>query len=638
MVGFKRKNIVLIGFLILLLFLVGCSDENNDIAQSEIKTEAENGQISLDPDKNLYEPGETVTAEATSDSNYEFAGWIINGDKTSEENPTQINMEQAIVTVEAAFEKTGSDGSDGSDDDSDDDDSDDQVQNYTVKARVADGSTDVGAVEIINAETNETIDSGSAVEKGTMIKVEANAKADNYQLTEWSINGETISGEGNNPYVIDSLDENVEIEAAFDDKVDIEAETTGIISGVEIKAYDIEGNELGTLYQNSEPSDLEVDAGQEVILTATTESNEQGLYAWRLDGKKKYEQVLSEIDDKQGIKIEASKSFINNDRIEAMYSPIVYDSDYETDIDTIWGAVREGKEEGKIYGPLTEKDLSEVTYLNATGYDISDLDTVTEYLDNLRTLILRRTDVSVDNNDLETISKLKKLKTLNINNPDDRMSVNRIDGFSKLDKLSDLETLRVRYNKVGNVDFIQNMTDLKELDLLGNDIRIVQPLVALEDNLETVNLKYNKGVYITENSDEAVPAPTTVPIDELEDLTGLSRSDFDSDQAMRDKVELIASGNNSDLHRLSGLKAHQYPIVTTSSQGDGSGRIVLTPGRTEGKYYYPQSRVTLDVQADEDSQFVEGSLKVNGSSYTPGEEIVVSGNLTIEAKFTKSAN
>ena len=628
----KCNNIILMIFLVFfLLFLVGCAEENDDISKSEIRVTAKGGTVTLDPDKSVYKLGEQVNLTAVPDSNYEFNGWIINDEAVNKGNPTQITVSNPVEKVEAAFSQTGDSG-----------DPNDPTQTYTVNAGADD--TDVGSVTIINADTDQAINSGSTVEAGTMIKIEATPEVDNYQLTHWMVNGSKVSGDGNNPYVIDSINENLTIEAYFDNKVDIAAEPRGsIISGVTIQVYDATGTQLGTLYQDGNASELEVDAGQEIILTTDSQATDYGLHAWWVDGKKKYEQQLSELGGQQGIKLIANQDYTNTNLLEAVYSEIVYEGSYEDDQGTILGAIREGKEEGKIFGPLTKKDLAEVTYLNATGYDISDLSTVVDYLDNLKTLILRRTDVSLDNNDLETISKLTSLKTLNLNNPDNEMNVTRIDGFSKLDKLTNLETLRLRYNKIKNIDFVQNMTDLIEIDLLGNDIRIVQPLVPLEDNLKRINVRFNQGVYMTQEKNEAVPRPTTVPINELETLSGVFRADFGSDAAMRDHVEEIASGNNSDLHRLKGIEieedenfeANIYPIVTTEAYGDGDGKILLSPGRTAGKYYYPQSRVTVNVQAAPDSQYVSGSLKANGTAISPGDQIIVNGDVAIEAQFAK---
>ncbi|MBM7557724.1 InlB B-repeat-containing protein [Halanaerobacter jeridensis] len=629
MLGNKGKNTILIFFLVLLfLFVVGCSEENNDISKSEIRVTAEGGKVTLEPNKGVYKIGEQVTLTAVPDSNYQFNGWIINGDAVDKDSPTQITIQNPIEKVEASFNLSG--GGDSSDDSDDTD----PVQTYSINAAVA--QADVGSVTIINADTGQEITNGSQVEEGTMIKLEANSEVDNYQLTHWLVNGSKVSGDTNNPYVIDNISENLTIEAYFDDKVDIAAEPRGsIISGVTINIYDAVGNQLGTLYQDNNASEVEVDAGQEIILTTSVQSSDYGLHAWWIDGEKRYEQELSELGGEQGIKLTANQDFTGINLLEAVYSEVVYQGNYEDDQGTILGAIREGKEDGKIFGPLTKKDLAEVTYLNATGYDISDLDTVVDYLDNLKTLILRRTNVSIDNNDLDTISKLQSLEILNLNNPDNKMNVTKIDGFSKLYKLTELKTLRLRYNKVKNIDFVQNMNNLTELDLLGNDVRIVQPLVTLEDNLERINIKYNKGVYMTEAETEAVPRPISVPIDELETLSGIARSEFDSDEEMRDKVELIASGNNSDLHRLNGVEANIYPIVTTNTSGNGSGKILLSPGRTEGKYYYPQSRVTVNVQADADSQYVSGSLKVNGVAHSPGDEINVKGNVNVEAQFSQ---
>lgn len=626
----KLRPILSLFLLFILLFMVGCAEENDNLSKSEIRVTAQRGEVSLTPDKNVYQIGEEVTLEANPESGYEFTGWVINGE-VKKNKTTRIKVDQPIIQVEASFSELSNPNN------PDDSDQSGKIY-YTVDTEIANDSTDVGAVAIINGETNSEINSGDQIEAGTMVQVEANPKADNYKLTHWEINGRVVNAQNNNPYVIDSLNQNFTIRAYFDDKVSIEAESTGIISGITITAYDLLGNELGVLYQDSAASELEVDAGQEIILTTSTKSSSYGLHAWRINGNKRYEQVLTEIENQQGIKVTVNQNLTDDNSVEAIYSPIVYNGSYQSDQGTVLGAIRESKEKGKIYGPLTEKDLAEVTYLNATGYDISDLDTIVEYLDNLSTLILRRTDS--DEEDLETISRLTSLEELNLNNPDANMDIQDIGSISKLEKLTELRILKVRYNKIEDVDFIQNMKKLEVLDLLGNNIKIVDPITNL-DNLEVVNLLSNKAILMTESADESVPDTNPVPQTSLEYTTGLKYSDsnFDDVGIWQEHIEDIASGNNIDLHEniSATVYANIYPRVTKSIRGDGEGQIMLSPSPASGKYYYPGAQVTVTVSSGANSTYVDKSLEVNGSGIEAGDTITIPyGDVVITAEFKRN--
>lgn len=63
--------------------------------------EPENGQITVDPAKTTYAPGESVTLEAKADMGYTFAGWT--GDVSGGTNPLTVTMTESI-TVGATFE------------------------------------------------------------------------------------------------------------------------------------------------------------------------------------------------------------------------------------------------------------------------------------------------------------------------------------------------------------------------------------------------------------------------------------------------------------------------------------------------------------------------------------------------------
>ncbi|MGM0370743.1 MAG: leucine-rich repeat domain-containing protein [Bacillota bacterium] len=626
------SKVALVSVLILLLFLVGCSEEQDDLAKSTIDVNADGGQVELEPDKSVYKIGEQVTL--TASPNDQFTGWVINGE-TRSESQTTITIQDPVVKVQAGFEQdsSGDDGTDSPDDGSDDSGDEPQAE-YSITANS--NNSENGEVTITNRDTGEEISNGSSVVEGTAVEVSASAKEDGYQLTEWELNGEKISDDSDT-YIIDSLEEDVTITGYFDNKSEVSAEPSGKVSGITVKAYDLTGTELGVLYEDGSSSEITVDTGKEIILTTTGAVDDYGLYNWGINGTKKYEQQLTELGGDQGVKVEVTKSLTGTNQITPVYSPIVLDTSYTADKGTILGAIREGKEKGKIYGPLTEKDLSDVTYLNATGYDISDLGTIVDYLDNLDHLILRRTDVDIDNNDLETISKLTSLKTLELNNPDGEMNIDYIDDFSKLDKLTNLTYLDLRYNNVQNVDFIQNMTKLETLNLIGNDVKLVNPLTKL-DNLKTVNLRHNDAVLMTEDSAENVP--DTSPVDQaiLEDRTGLSFADsnYTDLSAWKQHVETVAGGNNYDLHNeIAGtVYATSYPTLTRSVQGDGEGEIVLSPSPANGKYYYPGSEVTISAQAGPNSSLT--SLVVDGNDINSGDTITIDGDTTITAEFAKN--
>ena len=67
------SKVALVSILILLLFLVGCSEEQNDLAKSTIDVNADGGQVELDPDKSVYKIGDEV--KLTASPNDQFNGW-----------------------------------------------------------------------------------------------------------------------------------------------------------------------------------------------------------------------------------------------------------------------------------------------------------------------------------------------------------------------------------------------------------------------------------------------------------------------------------------------------------------------------------------------------------------------------------
>jgi hypothetical protein len=181
------------------------------------------------------------------------------------------------------------------------------------------------------------------------------------------------------------------------------------------------------------------------------------------------------------------------------------------------------------------------------------------------------------------------------------------------------------------------MTNLETLNLLGNDVKLVNPLTKL-NNLEVVTLSYNDAVLMTESATENVPNTASVSQANLEDRSGLSVADsnYTDLSAWKQHVEEVAGGNNYDLHNeISGtVYARSYPTLTRSVQGDGDGKIVLSPSPANGKYYYPGSEVTISAQPGPNSTLT--SLNVNGSDISSGDTIIVDGDITITAEFAKN--
>lgn len=75
--------------------------EVSQITTYALKTTAEHGKISRDPDKEVYEEGTEVTLSVTTDYGYAFTGW--EGDVTGNETSVTVTMD-SIIEVTALFE------------------------------------------------------------------------------------------------------------------------------------------------------------------------------------------------------------------------------------------------------------------------------------------------------------------------------------------------------------------------------------------------------------------------------------------------------------------------------------------------------------------------------------------------------
>lgn len=149
---------------------------------------------------------------------------------------------------------------------------------------------------------------------------------------------------------------------------------------------------------------------------------------------------------------------------------------------------------------ITENDLTQLTTLNASGSNISDL-TGLETAQNLISLDLSHNQIS----DLSALSNLFSLGTLSLNGnqvsdigPLRRLVAleslllngNSISNLSSLSGLTNLITLELDHNQITNLSLLSGLTNLSFLDLRDNQISDLSPLSGL-GNLETLDVSDN---------------------------------------------------------------------------------------------------------------------------------------------------
>ncbi|PRX31129.1 leucine rich repeat (LRR) protein [Orenia metallireducens] len=370
-----------------------------------------------------------------------------------------------------------------------------------------------------------------------------------------------------NPLSI-TMDSNKELTVVFSNEftVSATANRAGIIK--------VKGGEI--LFSTEVEKEGRFSYGKEITLIATPPAD-YGIAYWEVNGQRFNDSDNMNLDQTEiSIKIDGNKD------VKVIFSPNVYEGDYDQDEGTIWGAIRE--EINKKKGPITEANLKELLYINATGYDISDLsesseltgEKYTSYLINLETLILDGSEIGdhpVDADMLETISEINSLRQLEIsdiivndNGDDDYTSDDLgydhtdfavIDAFSKFDKLNNLEVLKLNHNGITDINFIQNLTKLKSLWLLNNRLKDITPLENLKDNLEEVYLTGNK--YIRIGTDE-LPSSGDEHLDDL-------------------MIE-----NYHVLNKLSSVYTEEWPEVIVDIEGDG--KLNISPTNNEN-YFFP---------------------------------------------------
>jgi Leucine-rich repeat (LRR) protein len=117
--------------------------------------------------------------------------------------------------------------------------------------------------------------------------------------------------------------------------------------------------------------------------------------------------------------------------------------------------------------PIYSSDLGELTYLDASAKNISDL-TGLEYATSLTTLNLAYNQIS----DISPLANLTSLTTVDL-------WFNQISDISPLANLTSLTTLNLVNNQISDISPVAGLTSLTGLWLLDNQISDISPLAGL---------------------------------------------------------------------------------------------------------------------------------------------------------------
>jgi len=142
----------------------------------------------------------------------------------------------------------------------------------------------------------------------------------------------------------------------------------------------------------------------------------------------------------------------------------------------------------KPEGELTSGDFKDLTELDASNQDITELDGI-ELCTNLTGLNLRYNHT----HDIGHLRSLAKLKWINLQN-------NSIDSLEPLKDLKNLEHLTLSGNWLNDIYPLQDLNNLQELALDSNRISDLRPIAGLT-KLKSLSLKYNNITDLTPLSD-----------------------------------------------------------------------------------------------------------------------------------------
>ncbi len=151
-------------------------------------------------------------------------------------------------------------------------------------------------------------------------------------------------------------------------------------------------------------------------------------------------------------------------------------------------------------GPICSSDLGELTHLDASGWNITDLAGL-EYATSLTTLNLMNNQII----DISPLADLTSLTTLNLVD-------NQIGDISPLAGLISLTGLWLHDNQISDISPLTNLTTLTGLGLNRNEITDISPLAGL------TNLTL--GLWLAHNQISDVS-----PLADLINLTGLWLAD-----------------------------------------------------------------------------------------------------------------
>lgn len=133
----------------------------------------------------------------------------------------------------------------------------------------------------------------------------------------------------------------------------------------------------------------------------------------------------------------------------------------------------------KYDGVLTIEDLTSITSLEASGYNIKKLEGI-EKLSNLE-------ELNLSNNKIKKIEQIKQINNLKILN----LNSNKIKETTDLSALRDLTELDLGSNKIKDISSLSTLENLKILNLNHNKIRNISFLSDL-NQIEYLDLGHNK--------------------------------------------------------------------------------------------------------------------------------------------------